>query len=289
MASVESLENIEARLHAFIKDSQSLTPTLPANHEGPLIILYGQTHLGVPQHHIKLREIEAGREAPAFKGCEVLLRGALQDRVLFQTTIHNSYLKNCTLMTCTIYGGKFETSQLKDCRIRKKVIGIHDTSLTTPFISCCQIENGAAYDAEIFNSTLNGVSPMQSCDIESSLAIHSLSLDSTLTSCGVHESKFHNCEVVGGVLTESVVESKNFLTLPKFPVEIRKIIYSNVIATEGLTTGLIAALRPDSLLYGEILETFFQEHTFVLSDENQGVFKSASKTILQRITKIDLK
>jgi hypothetical protein len=289
MASVESLDNIKARLDAFIKDIHSLTTRSSANHKGMLIILYGQTHLGIPQHHIKLREIEAGREAPEFKKCEVLLRGALQNCVLFRTTIHNSSLKNCTLIACTIYGGKIETSQLKDCRIGKKALGIYDTSLPTPSISCCHIENGAVYDAEIFNSTLNGVNPMQNCDIDSSLAIHSFSLDSTLSSCGVHESKIHNCKVVAGVLTESVIESKYFLTLRTLPVEIRRAIYSNVIANDGLTTSLIAALRPDSLLYGEILETLFQEHAFVLSGENQEVFKSVSKTILQRITKIDLK
>ncbi|TVY16833.1 hypothetical protein LARI1_G006509 [Lachnellula arida] len=288
MTSVESSENIEARLNDFIKDSQSLAPGLPANHQDPLIILYGQTHLGVPLHHIKLREIEAGREAPEFKACEVLLRGTLQGHVLFQTTIHNSNLKDCILIACTIYGGRIETSQLTDCRIRKKAFGEHDTSLTTPFMSCCNIDGGNAYDTEIFNSTANRVGPIQSCVIESSLAIYSLGFDSTLSSCGVYESKLHNCEVIGGI-KNSVIESKNTLNFRRFPGEIRKMIFLNAIEIDGLTTGLIAALRPDSLLYSEVLETFYQEYIFVLSDENQEVFKSVSKTSLQRLTKIYLK
>ncbi|KAF4634188.1 hypothetical protein G7Y89_g3917 [Cudoniella acicularis] len=104
----------------------------------------------------------------------------------------------------------------------------------------------------------------------------------------------------------AVILSKNVLTLRKFPVEIRKIIYSDVIADSGLTTGLIAAARPDSLLYGEVLETLFKEHVFVLSVGNQKTFSSLSnkpvkcpenadlvnqvrKAITQRVPKFYLK
>lgn len=186
MTFFENLENIEAELNDFIRDSKSLLPVLPANHRYPLIILYGQTHLGVPLHHIKLREIEAGREAPEFKACEVLLRGTLQGHVLFQVTIDNSNLKDCILIECTIYGGKIETSQLTDCHVRKKVLGEHDTSLVIPFVSCCKIESGSAHCTEIFNSTANKVGPIRNCIIESSLAIYSLLSESTINNCALY-------------------------------------------------------------------------------------------------------
>ncbi|KAF8857733.1 hypothetical protein BDZ45DRAFT_674486 [Acephala macrosclerotiorum] len=286
MTSVESLENIEAELNDFIRDSKSLVPVLPANQQYPLIILYGQTHLGAPLHHTKLREIEAGREAPEFKACEVLLRGTIQGHVLFQMTIHNSNLKDCILIECTIYGGEIETSQLTDCRVRKKALGEHDTSLTIPLVSCCKIEGGSAYYTEIFNSTANRVGPIRNCIVESSLAIYSLVFESTLSSCGLYESKLHNCEVIGGI-KDSVLEYT--LDFRQLPAEIRKMIFSSAIKIDGLSTGLIAALRPDLLLYSEVLETFYKEHIFILSDENQEAFKSMSKTKLQRLTKICLK
>jgi hypothetical protein len=77
MTSAESLENIEAELNDFIRDSKSLVPVRTANLQYPLIILYGETHLGAPLHHLKLRELGAGREAPKFRACEILLRGTL--------------------------------------------------------------------------------------------------------------------------------------------------------------------------------------------------------------------
>jgi hypothetical protein len=291
MAPVEDAEKIKASLDVFIdNNTQSPASSLLANDDGPLVILYGQTKSGVPRNHPKIREIEAGQKEPAeFKECEGLLRGTLRNRVLFETTIHNSNVSNCILISCTIYGGTIETSYLRDCLIRKKDLGVEDTSPTTPFISGCRIENGAAYDAKILDSTLKGVDPIQGCDINDSLAILSAGSYSTLTSYGIHESQLHDCEVIGGVLTESVTQSKTGLSLRRLPVEIRKAIYSDVTETEGLATGLIAALRPDYLLYGEVLETFFQKHTFVLSKDSQEALKATSTMNLQRITKIALR
>ncbi|TVY43247.1 hypothetical protein LCER1_G009020, partial [Lachnellula cervina] len=288
MTSIPSPETIRTRLQAFISDSQSLAPNIIPTTLEPLTILYGQTHLGLPLHAVKLRDIEAGRGAPEYKECEVLLRGDMHGHVLFQTTIHNSTLRDCILVACTIYGGKMEKCQLTDCRVRKKALGENDTSPTTPFISCCNLEGGNAYDAEIFNSTLNNVSPIQSCDIDNSLAIHSLGFDSTFGNCGIHDSKLHNCKTVGGV-KDSVVETKNTMNFRRFPTEIRNMIFSSAIQMDGLSTGLIAALRPDSLLYSEVLEAFYREHVFVLSHENQEVFRSALQARLQGITKIYLK
>ncbi|KUJ23397.1 uncharacterized protein LY89DRAFT_728149 [Mollisia scopiformis] len=161
MASVESSENIRAELNEFISDSKSPVPVSPPNQQCPLIILYGQTHLGAPLHHIQLREIEAGREAPEFRACEVFLRGTIQGHVLFRMTIHNSSLRDCTLIDCTIYGGKIETSQLTDCRTRKKALGEHDTSLTIPLVSCCKIKGGSADYTEMFNSTSSILSSLK--------------------------------------------------------------------------------------------------------------------------------
>jgi hypothetical protein len=158
----------------------------------------------------------------------------------------------------------------------------------TPFISCCQVEGGAAYDAKIFNSGLKGVNLIQGCDVESCLVVSSVGRHSSLTSCGVSESELRNCGVFGGVLTESVVESKTTSNLRVFPVEIRKMVYEDVIAGDGALAGLIAALRPDPLLYSEVLEILFREHTFVLSCENRDALGYTPLTVLRRITKIFL-
>jgi hypothetical protein len=284
MTSFESLESIKAELKDFISNSRSLVPVQPANHQYPLIILYGQSHLGIPLHHIKLREIEASREPPEFKACEVLLRGNIQGYVLFRMTVHNSNLKDCILIGCTIYGGKIETSQLTDCHIRMKAVGEHDTSLIIPLLSCCKIESGSAYRTEIFNSTANGVDSNRSI-IESSLAIYSFLFDCALRDCGIYKSKLGNCEVIGGI-KESIREYT--LGFRQLPTEIRRIIFSIAIKM-GLSTSLIAALRPDPLLYAEVLETFYKKHVFILSDENQAAFKSMSKAKLHRVSKICLK
>jgi hypothetical protein len=288
MAFSEDREEIKASLDVFVGETQTRTLRIPANDDGPLVILYGRTKLGVPRSHPKLREIEAGRkESTEFKECETLLRATLKDRVLFRTTIHMSNLSNCTLVSCTIYGGKIETSHLSDCRIRNAAFGASEVS-KTPFISCCHIAGGAAYDAEIFNSTLRGVDPVQSCDIESCLVVNSVGRHSALTGCGVSETELRNCKVFDGLLTDTVIQSKTWSNLRDFPVEIRKMIYKDVIASDGVSAGLIAALRSEPILYGEILETLFREHRFVLSKQNLDAFGNTALTTLQRVTKIAL-
>lgn len=52
---------------------------------------------------------------------------------------------------------------------------------------------------------------------------------------------------------------------------------------------MIAALRSDGLLYAEVLEIFFQKHTFVLSKDSQEALKATSTTSLLRIKKIALR
>ncbi|PQE04598.1 hypothetical protein CJF30_00004391 [Rutstroemia sp. NJR-2017a BBW] len=286
MTSAESLEDIEAELNDFIRDSKSLVPVRTANLQYSLIILYGQTHLGPQLQHMKLRELGAGREAPKFRICEIIFRGTLSGCVLFRTIIHNSKLRDCVLIECTIYGGKIETSELIDCTVRKKVLGEHDTSSIMPFISCCKIEGGNIYHTEIFSSTMNRVSRIQYCSIDSSLAIYSSLFGSELSTCGLYKSKLHNCEAVGGI-KDSVQEYT--LDFRQLPAEIRKMIFSSAMRINGISTDLIAALRPDPVLYNEVLESFYEENTFILSDANQDAFRAKTKTKLERLTKIYLK
>jgi hypothetical protein len=51
---------------------------------------------------------------------------------------------------------------------------------------------------------------------------------------------------------------------------------------------LIAALRPDSLLYKEILGTFFREHIFQLSTSKYKSFSVSSPKVKPRISKLHL-
>jgi hypothetical protein len=66
-------------------------------------------------------------------------------------------------------------------------------------------------------------------------------------------------------------------------------IYEDVLEEDQAALGLMAAFRPDSLLYGEILEMCFRKHTFVLSGENLEALKSTPDAVKRRITKISLK
>jgi hypothetical protein len=51
----------------------------------------------------------------------------------------------------------------------------------------------------------------------------------------------------------------------QLPTEIRKMIFSSAIKIDGLSTGLIAALRPDPASHKEVRETFYKEHIFIIS------------------------
>jgi len=88
------------------------------------------------------------------------------------------------------------------------------------------------------------------------------------------------------IATGSRKESTSFR---KFPVEIRNLIYSNIIAAEGPNANAIAAFRPDVLLHAEILEVLFREHTFVISLQNCRAIASFPENVMRRVTKIDLK
>lgn len=113
-------------------------------------------------------------------------------------------------------------------------------------------QRGAMSGAKIFDSTLKAVSPIENCELQNTMAIQLLGSRSFFRDCGVHKAKLQNCEVTGGFLTESVARWS--VSLHKFPVEIRRMIYSSAIAIDGLATRFVAALRPDAVLYGEILE-----------------------------------
>jgi hypothetical protein len=68
------------------------------------------------------------------------------------------------------------------------------------------------------------------------------------------------------------IQSENTVSLPEFPFEIPKIIYLYKNATSELTVEFIAALPPDPVLYGEILDTFWKEHIIVISYEHSTRF-----------------
>lgn len=288
MAGFDTKESIEAKLQAFLKDMESSKPALPRQKDSHLIVLHGRAASGV--HRLKVTEIEVVvGKIERFEECKLLLREDLHHRVLFQVTIHNSNLDNCTLVECTIYQSNIKRSLLKNCRIQKEALGGNDAS-SAPYLTSCQIENGTVYDAYIYNSTLNGTILIQSCYIKNSLVVNSCADDSTITHCGVHGSELRNCEVVDlDVAAKGVTQFTGVMTFRKFPVEIRRMIYENVIANEGLATNLIAALRPDWLLYNEVLEVLFQENVFVLSAKNLQAVTDLPKTVPKRVTKLYLK
>lgn len=122
----------------------------------------------------------------------------------------------------------------------------------------CLVMGGVIQHSTIRDSTLNGISSIELCGISTSLVINSEIYYSTTDDCGVHDSKLHNCGLKEGVLTDSVVQHQANI-LPKLSCKIRKIIFVIVLKSEGLSSNIVAALRPLSLLYGDALETLFKE------------------------------
>ena len=305
MASNATRNGIQPKLPTFITDHQLSNCTLPTEFQGqgPLIIMYSQ-NIKVPRNHPKVKALQAVRKQTAkFQKSNTLLWADIQQCVLFQLKIHNSSLVGCTLIDCTIYGSNISYSHLKDCHVAKNVFG----ERYVPSMSCisnCQIEHGTVLDTDISDSTCTGTpglnfpdiatpydrlrSISQNCTLENSLLLKTAAFNSTLTNCGVHESELRRCDIIGCFLAESVIQSK-YVSLRKLPVEIRKMISSNAIANEGLATSLITALRSDSLLYGEVLETLFAEHMFVLEQRNHETVRSMPKEITQRVSKLCLK
>jgi hypothetical protein len=259
MSTYGHLKDIESKLQAFVKDIEASNTNPTAGHEEPSTVLYGQTTLEALRNHHKVKDFEIVHDRNVdFKECEVLLRGNLRHGVLFRTTVHNSTLYDCTLIECTIYGSKIELSSLEDCRVRKKAIGTSDTTSETPFISCCQVENTTFYDSEIFNSTINGGLSIQNSEIENTLAVDSLIIGSALKQCGVNSSELHDCQATECFPTESVLEVKNVLTLRKFLVEVREMIYKYFMRNNEQDDILVAALRADPFLHSEVLGIYFK-------------------------------
>jgi len=289
MAGFDTQESIEVKLEAFLRGIKSPNAPSSTQNDCPLLVLHGRPDFGV--NHPKIKEMEAIRGKMAeFEKFQTLFRGELHHRVLFQVTIHNSNLDNCTLIECNLYQSSIKRSQLKGCRVQKEQFGGDDAS-SASYITSCQIEEGTICNAYIYNSTFNRLSLIQSCYIESSLVVNSRAVYGTINHCGVHESELRNCEVVSPsvLLTKSVIQVKDAMTFRGFPAEIRKMIYSRVIANGGLATNLFAALRPDSLLYDEVLETLFQEHMFVLSEKNQQAVATLPEKTRKRIATLELK
>jgi len=291
MGMIQTLPEIEAPLQAFINSTPSQLPTC-TDGDGPLFILHARTDSGASnlQSHPLLLPLTTGHSQVSFQEVGSLLRETLKDRVLFQMNVHGCYFRNCTLISCTVHGGRFEECYFKDCQfaenVRTSERGNASNLTKAQLISRSHIENGSICDAEISSSTLKSINRLRDCELNNSLLVNCAARDSSFARCGVHESRLHECIVLDTVLTDSVISTKNTTTLRVFPAEIREMIYEDILEEDQ--TALTAAFRPDSLLYSEILEMCFRKHTFVLSRDNSEVLKSTPDAVRRRITKIRL-
>jgi hypothetical protein len=290
MTGFDTQESIKAKLQAFLQELKSPDSTSPTLDDSPLPVLSGRFNVNFGLYDPRTKEIEAIQailpryKIVEFEDCHVLRGGHVHHRVLFHVTIHNSNLENCTLIQCIIYQSNVNSSQLEDCRIQKEAGGGNDVT-SAPCLKNCKISKGTIFDAYIYNSTLNKTGTIHNCHTEGSLVVDSNAIDSTFTNCGFHESELCNCEVVNPDPSPPDVVI-NFRGLP---AEIRKTVCSNAIASEGLAKNLVAALRSDPVLHGEILEVLFREQVFVLSEKNHEAVTKSPKSVTKRVKKLYLK
>lgn len=294
MAMIQTPSEIEARLQALINSTSLQLPTC-MDDNGPLVIFYAHRDIAAPDlqsHHFFLT-LTTGRSQVLFREFEAesLLHETLENRVIFHIDVHDSNLRNCTLISCAVHGGRFEACHFIDCQFAEKKLSIDErgnvSNSKAQIISHSHVENGSMCDAEISNSSLKSVNRLRNCQLNNSLLVESVASESSFNNCGIHDSKLHNCTVVDGLQTDSVIST--ITTFRAFPAEIRKMIYEEILENDEAALGLMAAFRPDSLLYGEILELCFQRVTFVLSSKNLKALKSTPDFVRRRITKIKLK
>ncbi|EPE35181.1 hypothetical protein GLAREA_10877 [Glarea lozoyensis ATCC 20868] len=289
---VKTSTHIRAQLQSFIYDIAVPDPKPFKEYYQQSTILYGGCPEGEPRDHVKLQHIPA---VPKYQEYEDLAFVELVDRVLFQVTIHYSKLRRCTLIDCTVYGGEIEKSNLQDCQVRMKGFGdgtsefvYKDQMSRKPYILDSQINHTDLFDAKIFNSTIVSSGSMRNCYIKNTLAARSFMNGCVLEECGVDDSELRNCEVVGTILTASVIEVKTLITFHKLPPEIRQMIYSLLININPWKQKLISALRADPVLHREVLEAYFKQHVFQLSVKNHRNYRSVPMNIMVRICKIHL-
>jgi hypothetical protein len=291
MATHATDEDIQSRLQTFINDNAFPNTKPFKDYRQQSTILYCKCLEGEPRDHIKFQHIPAVKDGSAkYQKCGVLFSGDLQDHILFQVIAHDSALVRCTLIDCTVYGGKIESSNLQECRVQKKAFGGDDSTPITPMISGCQIENSTFFDADISNSSIPGGLSIKNCKLENIMTVRSLVIGSSLTKCGLDNSELRNCEVTDSVLTASVSETKiakNNSTLRRFPAEIRAMIFAYFMINKNQWT-IFDVLRPDPLLYDEALEVWYKEHRFKLSVRNYRCFAAASKTMAGRMSKLHI-
>lgn len=77
-------------------------------------------------------------------------------------------------------------------------------------------------------------------------------------------------------------------SLRSLPLEVRLKIYHLALEWNGKTPGLLAALRPDRMLYLEALEVFVKQNTFTLSTKNLLTMCRMKLSAFQSIRKLSL-
>lgn len=154
----------------------------------------------------------------------------------------------------------------------KNIIGgrVDGISVRAFEIRNADLWNCEIYVSKILNSSLNNCKVFNS-EIESSNVF-----DSKL-----HEVQLSSCE------TSRCEISAASLALRRFPSEIRRIILGYCIEPEyGVTPPVVAALRGEPQLYGEVLELYYKRCVVPMSPKTFKEYKKMSKRVFKEVKQV---
>jgi hypothetical protein len=155
---------------------------------------------------------------------------------------------------------------------------LHGKALRDSIFVRCSLTDMRLINCFIMNTTLIN-----------SLLERCLLVNCELRGCSLVASSIKTSRIVNSTFTNSLRSKCHVTPTPPFnriPLEIRAMVFSEVIEWKGKTPALIAALRGDPILYREALGVFRKTCTFTLHWDNEVTRKKMSQAAFQSIEKI---
>ncbi|TAQ88009.1 hypothetical protein B7494_g3684 [Chlorociboria aeruginascens] len=207
--------------------------------------------------NVKLQNVEI--TSSSLQNVEIRDSKIISCRSVTNCRIYNCVIEVSKICDSTICNSRIDTvsdvvrSSITNSRIQRSEI-FDSKAKNSSFVACSEISKTSIDDSDVEYSTLNKCTVSNS-DLYKTHRINEATISgstlshSWLTNCIVKDSYFDRCQKIHLTCPQ--------LSLRKFPVEVRSIIFEKALKWDGKGPGLLVALRGDKKLYYEALKVFY--------------------------------
>lgn len=215
----------------------------------------------------------------------------LVDCEIKNSVITDSDLEGCILFNCKIKDCLVEESKVEgETKLEKVVLKrsqVHCQWARDCQFHDCAILHSRILCSELFHSNIQLCNTGQS-GIQSSKMVKCAAISIIVLNCQIENTSIEKSEIREAILVESSTTdceiTSSPLTLRRFPVEIRALIYKDVI-----NTNLLAALRCDSTLYPQAIEMFRKRFPIIIRPGTAEYQSTIPAVLIQKIDRVTIR